>query len=312
MNKRIFAALLALTMLTSAGCSLATEGTAAGLPVNDQLVGMYITMESETDQIPAWDAEEMGMEPLHSFQSEGKKLFANRVETPDTTDDGVSDPKYSWAFPGDCGMAFATFYESSTDKQGGFWNFISAPEFAGGHKGTYVSEEGTRIEMECTLYVADTVKPGELSLFANPVYQTPDGMLYALGTSPMGSDAATMYGTSQTVSQETEITLADGVKTTGGTVTLHIETVTLPESYVILEMDAQNQVIRTTEYTPEQMPEEFTPGSDTAYLILENRGAEKTVRTVYSPDDEVAVMDTFSPGRFAICIKGYTHIDWEG
>ncbi len=311
MKKRFFAAPLAMA-LGLGGCSLARDEEQTKLPLNDQLAGMYITMESETGEIPAWDADTMGMEPLHSFQSEGEKLYADRVETPDTTDDGVSDPKDSWAFPGDYGLSFLVFYERATEESEGFWTGNRDPEIADGHIGTKTGDKGTQTELEGTIYVSDTVKSGELSLFVNPVYQTPDGMLYALGTAPVGSDAATMGGTTQTLSQEAEITLANGVKTCGGTMTLHIERVTLPERYVVLEMGGENQVLRSAEYAPEEMPEVYTPGADTAYLILESRGAEKTVRTVYSPDDESKTMDTFSPGRYGICIKGYTRIEWEG
>lgn len=315
MKKRIFAVLLTVMILMSTGCSLATGDTADGMPVNDQLVGMYITMSSETGdtgRIPVWDEEVMGMEPLHYFQSQGKKLYAQRIETPDTTDDGVADPQYSWQFPGDCGLTFMTFYEPDDSEYGGFWNFVQDPEMASGKKHISNTNERTSLELEATIYVADTVELHELTLYLNPVYQTPEGEIYALGTAPMGSDASSMYGTSETISQQINTTMADGQKTSGGSVTLYIERAVLPERYVILEMDEDNQVLRTAEFTPEEMPEEFVPGEGTAYLILESRGAEKTVRTVYSPDDEGNVMDTFSPGRFGICIKGYTRINWEG
>ena len=309
--KKFIVWILAACLLS--GCQLATLSTGDGLPVNDQLVGMYITMSGDdTSNIPAWDEEAMGMEPLHTFQSQGKKLYAQRVETPDVTDDGVSDPRQNWQFPGDYGLTFITFYEPDDSLYGGFWNYVNDPELSGGRKHVKSSDDGTSIELEAIVYVADTVKLHELTLYLNPVYQTPEGEIYALGTAPMGYDAASMYGNSETISQETSTTLPDGIKTTGGSVTLRMEKVVLPEVYVILEMDEHNQVIRTNEYTPEEMPETYTPGADAAYVILESRGTEKTVRTVYSPDDEVAVMDTFSPGRFGICIKGYTRISWEG
>ena len=60
------------------------------------------------------------------------------------------------------------------------------------------------------------------------------------------------------------------------------------------------------------MPEEYVPGADAAYIILEARDGEATTRTVYSPGDEGSVMDTFYPGQYGLCIKGYTRIEWEG
>lgn len=319
MKRRILGALLAAATVMSTGCCLAREGSGSS-PMNDQLVGMYVTVSVKGELGPdgtqyyesVWDSEEMGMEPLHTFQSQGEKLYARRVETPDTTDDGVSDPRYAWEFPGDYGLVHLTYYESAAEDSEGFWNSIRDPELSGGHTRIGNQDGLTQIDLESTLYIADTVELDDLTVYMNPVYQTPEGELYALGTGPMGIDASSLEGYTETVSQKVTVMLPDGVKSSGGSITLRGETVVLPGLYVILEMDQHNELLRHSEYTPEQMPDTYTPGADTAYLILEARSDGKTVRSVYSPDDESAVMDTFYPGRYGICVKGYTHIEWEG
>lgn len=308
MKRKLFAMLLAMAMALS-GCSLALNTDEDGT-TKDQLVGMYITFSNGTDDI--WDTEEMGMEPIHTAMSDGKKLAAQQVRQEIELYDGILTTQNPYLFPGDYGIVCMTFYEKATEENGGFWNNVTDAEFADNTKRIGTVNDSTHINLESTIYVSDALETHDLYLYMNPVYQTPEGEVYALGTTPVGWDGVSMYDCSKTISQEINGTLPDGMKAGGGSVTLTVKKAVLPECYVILEMDDNNQIIKTTEYAPADIPEEYVPTAGAAYLILESRGAEKTTRTVYSPDDASAVMDTFYPGRHGICVKGYTHINWEG
>ena len=118
----------------------------------------------------------------------------------------------------------------------------------------------------------------------------------------MSYDEATMDGCSASISQTGE---------DGCTATLTIHQVVLPELYVVIEMDKNNQPLGRYEFTPETMPGNYFPGPETAYIILESVG-EENVRSIYSPDDSISVMNTYHPGAYGLCIKGYTTIFWEG
>lgn len=294
MKKRILALLLAAVVLS--GCSLA-QGTAEGLPENDQLVGMLVALKCDGWEL--WDEEATGMDPLHTYQSEGKKLYAEKID---------GDP-VGYQFPEGCGLSCFTFLVPETEPEESYWADTVSPELSDVFKGLHMGE-GASMEMEATVYVRDDLEFGELTLYMNPVYYTPAGEVYALGTAPTGICADGLGG-SFSVTQETKIELAENVTTRGGTVKLNIQPVHLPQTYVILEMSESNEVLAQTEHAPEEMPETYVPSAETAYIILEARG-ERVTRTVYSPADDSAQMDCYCPGQYGLCIKGCTTIEWEG
>jgi len=294
--KRLFAIILAVCLLT--GCSLAQEGS--GEVTEHELTGMFLTLTVDNGDgtvTDIWDPEKAGMEPLHLFESQGQKLYAERVE---------GDDRVRYEFPEGLGLSCFCYYVFSDEEGETYRADTTDPELKDCHRHTHVSD-GTTNTLEVTLYATDDT---DVSVHMNPVYQTPEGAVYALGTAPGGWDAGSMYGCSKTLTQETKIQMGEET-VNGGTVKLTIERAVLPEKYVILEMSGDNTVLKTTEFAPDAMPESYIPGPDAAYILLEATG-EETVRTVYSPADESAVMDTFYPGSYGLCIKGYTRIEWEG
>lgn len=297
--KKLIAIVLAVCMLS--GCSLALEAVDGdGIVANHELTGMLLTLSVEDGGTVTdiWDEEVTGMEPLHLFGSEGEKLYAQRIE-----EEGI----IRYEFPEGTGLSCFCYYVFSDVEGESYRTDTTDPELSDVTRHVYVSD-GTSNYLEATVYATEDSK---VVLFLNPVYQTPEGEVYALGTAPMGSDTASMYGSSQTLEQKTRIQMGEQTSL-GGTVKLNIERVVLPEVYIIIEMDESNRPLRQVEYAPGELPETYTPGSDAAYLLLEARDSEDTTRTVYSPGDDSAVMDTFYPGQYGLCIKGYTTIEWEG
>lgn len=297
--KKLLAILLAVCLLS--GCSLALEAMDGdGIVAEHELTGMFLTLTVDNGDgtiTDVWDSEKAGMEPLHVFAMEGKKLYAERVE---------EDGRVRYEFPEGLGLSCFAYYVFSDVEGETYRDAAADPELKDCHRATHVSN-GTTNTLEATIYATEDTN---VALHMNPVYQTPEGEVYALGTAPGGWDAASMHGCSETLTQETRIKMGDET-VNGGTVKLSIERVVLPEKYIIIEMSGENTVLKTTEYAPDAMPESYIPGPETAYILLEAAG-EETVRTVYSPADESVVMDTFYPGQYGLCIKGYTRIEWEG
>ena len=280
--KRIFALMLAICLLS--GCSLAKPGKAG----QDKLTGFFVTVscrEGDT-MVDIWDEEATGMEMISNHDLAGQKLYARRIE---------GDPVV-YEFPEGCGLSCFS-YDVEEDREPYRSNTIS-PEIDA-HLGFYAGTE-MPYRMDAVVY---GTRDSDAVICMNPVYQTPDGEVYVLSDKPMSYDVATMDGCSASISQTGE---------DGCTATLTIRHVVLPEKYVIIEMDEANQPLRQAEYVPGELPETYAPGSDAAYLILEARAGENTPRTVYSPGDESTAMDTYRPGPYGLCIKGYTRIEWEG
>lgn len=295
--KKLIAILLAVCLLS--GCSLA-QGSDDNIVTDHELTGMFLTLTVNNGDgtiTDVWDSEKAGMEPLHLFSMEGRKLYAQRVE-----EDGM----VCYEFPEGLGLSCFAYYVFSDEEGESYRSNTTDPELSDCSRSMHVSD-GTTNTLEATIYAT---KDANVALHMNPVYQTPEGEVYALGTAPGGWDAASMYGCSETLTQETRIKMGDET-VNGGTVKLSIERVVLPEKYIIIEMSGDNNVLKTTEYAPDAMPETYAPGADTAYILLEAAG-EQTLRAVYSPADEIAVMDNYYPGQYGLCIKGYTRIEWEG
>lgn len=281
--KRIFALMLAICMLS--GCSLAKPGKAG----QDKLTGFFVTVscrEGDT-MVDIWDEEATGMEMISNHYLAGQKLYARRME---------GDPVV-YEFPENCGLSCFSYDVEEEGQEPYRSNTISKEIDA--HLGFYA---GTEMPYRMDAIVYGT-KDSDAVICMNPVYQTPDGEVYVLSDKPMSYDVATMDGCSASISQTGE---------DGCTATLTIRHVVLPENYVIIEMNEENQPLRQAEFAPGELPETYVPGADAAYLILEARAGEDTTRTVYSPGDESTAMDTYRPGPYGLCIKGYTRIEWEG
>ena len=281
--KKIIGIMLAMLMLT--GCTLAKPGKSG----QDKLTGFFVTVSYKDGDtmVDAWDEEAAGMDFISNHYLEGTKLYAER-----TGEDPVV-----YEFSEGCGLS-CFGYDVQEEGMEPYRSETISPEVDALLEYHAGSEMPYRLN--ATIYGTEDTNA---VIQMNPVYQTPDGEVYVLSDKPMSYDVATMDGCSNTLSQT--------IKDYGCTATLTIAHVTLPETYVVLEMDENHQLLGRYEYTPETIPGNWHPGPETAYIILEAAG-EETTRTIYSPDDDLSVMNTYRPGAYGLCIQGATTIHWEG
>lgn len=290
--KKLIALMMALLMLT--GCSLATPGAAG----RHELVGVFVTVSREEngEKVEFWDEDAAGMKMISRHDLAGQKLYARKVE---------GEP-VSYEFPAGCGLS--AFVYDVYDENGDSYRSGTYSAEVDVRNVAYYAGDPSRYELEAVLYATRDTR---LRLQVNPVYQTPDGEVYVLSDKPTGYMVEGGEGFAAILTQDYKV---DKGYTTyeNSTVKLSVEYVTLPQHYAVLEMDGANQLLRRAEWAPGELPETYTPGADAAYIILEAQAGEETVRTVYSPGDASAVLDTYYPGEYGLCIRGYTTIDWEG
>lgn len=314
--KRLFALMIVICVMFT-GCSLAQEKEQedAGL-ATDQLVGMLITMDyfdnGEKDiyeDLPVWNPESSGMEePLHYASNLGKRLYAQLV--PEEYEvDGEMHTTMTYRFPEGTGIPQMFFLVQENGERENYWSGSDRPEISGGSRHLISKDDRSGMEVTGTVYVDARAK--DLVLHLNPVYQNQEGEVYALGTYPMGFHAVSMSGCPQTLSQKLETSIGD-IKTSGGSVTLDIQAINLPEKYVIIEMDGDNREVCPTEYAPEEMPEIYEPKAETHYLLVEAHHDKGITRTVCDRNDDTARIQSFMPSDFGILIQDWTSIDWEG
>lgn len=315
MRKRIVWLLIVCVMLT--GCSLAQDGEEAqGTLHEDQLVGMLITVDyylsEESDiyeDLPIWNPESSGMEdPLHYASNQGKRLYAELVSE-EYEVDGEIHTTMAYRFPEGTGIPHMFFLVQENGERNNYWSGSDSPEI--GEENRHLISKDGKSSMEVTGTVYVDARATDLALYLNPVYQNREGEVYALGTYPMGFHAVSMSGCPQTLSQVVETSIGE-IKCYGGSVTLNIQAVNLPEKYVIVEMDLENNMVCSAEYAPEEMPEVYTPRTETGYLLVEAHHEKGITRTVCDRNDESARIQSFYPSDYGILIQGWTSIDWEG
>lgn len=340
MNKRILAMVL-VAALTFAGCSLATEKVreeepqglnwgptqsetdgsslmeirqlmGGGASGDDLFVGMLITLDhfytpgqEGYTPLPEWNAADTGMnEPLHYASNQGKRLYAQKSKTAGA--DGVEWD--SWVFPEGAGISFFLCFANYETFPDARVRTEAGPEI-GDHQ-SYLNSglDCDAVALEGKLYVDKNAT--DLAIFCNPVFESREGEIYALGATPCGYHAVSMTGCSQTIRQQID-TMIGTRKINGVSVTLEIETETLPKGYAVVEWDDDHNMVKKTEYAPGELPDEFYPSEKTAYLVLETYTEDGTTRKVFSPGDLTQIMVSFGPTPVGILRQQGTDIIWE-
>ena len=290
--KKLIAMLLTVCLLS--GCSLAVSGQS----VKGELVGFFVTVKltDGDDSVQIWNEEAAGRGFFNDFSIgyKDRKLFAQRND----------DASVPYEFPEGCGLSWFS-YDGFKNGEPSYRSNFSSPEIAQTML-EYYPASVSHFEMEAVIYA---VEGTEAVLYFNPVYQTATGEVYALNEDQPGIGVDGQQTWSYSLYQA-EATKKGDLTYQNNKLELKLEYVVLPECYVIIEMDENSQPLRQAEFAPGQMPETYTPGGDAAYLILEARAGEDTLRYAYSPAEEDRNMDTFYPGDFGLCIKGYTTIQW--
>lgn len=174
------------------------------------------------------------------------------------------------------------------------------------------TDNGEKIEQELTLYMER--RPGNWTLFMNPVYQSGDGAIYVQTGQGMRCPADTAgESASYTLSEENSYTDGRETKTDSSHIKVTVQVIDRTETVRVLKFDGEYKLISTETYKPEDVPDSFRPSAETAYIIVEcvNRdlnGAETTQRTLYQPTDEY--FESFSGTNNGLLIKHQTEIEW--
>ncbi len=298
MKKLIWILVLALTL---SGCSLAVGSWGNdGLPLEDELVGMLVTLSIQQEDgtiTDVWDENAAGMTPIHLFENRGKRLYAERYEK-----DGMP----SFRFPEGCGLECYGFYVFPEDGEAYMDNVVS-PELSDVLRTSHVGETGSTHNTEVTLHAKEGTKT---VAYLNPVYYTAKGEVYALGNAPMGYDLATMDNCTASITQETSIRRGEGT-VNGGTVSLGCKVEMPPVEYWIWERDAEGELVHKTSFLPQTLPEIYKPVPEAAYFELNWNLGGLIGREVYSKGVDT-VMELLEPGRYDLLIVRYAQIEWEG
>ena len=298
---------LMLTLLS--GCQLAVED--ADKASEDRLAGVFVT----TEYLDLFDADAYLDDNLRivggeiAVEGDASEYYGRIYATPMQVDEHRTD----YEFSGLNGYGYYSLIELE-DTMLDNYHYSGVDEGISDPKTHYkVTDEGEGVEMDGTLYFP--ADGSEAVFYFNPVYQTPEGELYVTTGQGFSTDSMVegqVY--SQTMEEVTTITLNGETESWSTSVTTNIVGVVLPEKYVLVNMDAQNQILSSGEYAPGNLLPEMTIPGDTAYIILEahkqGTDGEITVdREIVDRGEES--FSTFWINADGICIKGDTHLTWN-
>ncbi len=298
--------LLCVLLLTLSGCQLAKEEKETA----DQFIGIYLTTEYlDTMDVEAYLNDHLDdvSETLVVEQGEGQE-YQEKLYAVDVSQD-PSHPAYE--FPGWEGIAVYCVPVPILDGEGVCWTPGEAPEVFQYHEYS-ASDEMDEIVITADLYVS--AEDGPQEFYGNPMYLTPEGKVYLIGGTGISGDFR-QAGTSvsKTIEQTTSITTNEETRQQRCVVKLNVTSVLPLEKTVLLQLDADSQVIQRSEFLPGQVPPSITPAGETAYLVVEShrvsRSGQQTVeRELFDRQD--SSFSTYEEGENGFFCRADTSLAW--
>lgn len=317
-NRILLAAgLLILTVMMSS-CSLAAAdaGTEGG---SDRLIGAFITSEYlDLFDMDAWlndNASALGKNTnLQITDTSGyeQKLYAE-------IDKNNSEDPFDWSvsFPGIEGINF--FVPVWTNENGEqYWDGICGEGICDTNINVGSSDTGDTISLSGTIYILPGMADEDISYYLNPVYQTESGEIYAIGNSGFSTSVDSSEGVqlTTTINDEVKITENNVTNIEKCNVEVSIAVMHRPVNITVWQMDSDHQVVKKTEYKPEEVPEELQTEPGTAYMLIEtqkeNLSGEKSVtRELYEySEEEETFMRTFHATEDGLLVMQDTAVIW--
>ena len=243
---------------------------------SDRLIGFFIT-RSSLDQ----DENQL-------TQAEDYHYPATRVEKKGTIEvDGEEEPymNVDYVFEGIDGFPFMI---ASTENGDGMNTVTTISDGTVSDVQVLHSQTGdntTEESLSGTLYL--TRGQDDYLFWFNPVYQTADGDVYAVRTTPMSPS----LGLSSSVSthKTQDLSWTEGLKTFTRSMRVEVKMLLTdkPVKVSVYQYNAAHELIQSDEYDPLNVPETFTPHPLTEYIVIETEtGHGDPVREIFGKKDE--------------------------
>lgn len=311
---------LAIGFLLAASGLVSLDGGPADAQAaqEDRLIGVLVTLdyldEMDLELTPGQAAGPDGM-----YRS---RLPATLIQEEHPSADGGTVMMPAYAFEGVEGLEL---YAPTVEIRGEARHTSRvSPGYGDVKLGYHDKEGGTDLSLEGTLWLA---KGGPEFLVLNPVYQTASGEVYALAGDSVGFsgmegspiDSSFAIKQNHTWQSKGSVRLQDSLASqeeTAGmyttTVEVHFRSLQLPETYAIIQFDADNAVLSRETYAPGEMPESIETLPGAAWLVLEgcaaNKGTMDASRTLYQRGD--SLLTSYAPRADGLCAPVSSGIRW--
>ena len=156
-----------------------------------------------------------------------------------------------------------------------------------------------------------------MDFYFHPVYLDAEGNIYLCEGSGMSSTVTegVRFQMSKTLKEEATETDNGRTSTSKTTVTIHIQSVTLPEEYAFVWMDDENNRIACEICPSASLPAQLTAPEHAAYLVAEAHSifsddTHHVTRSICAPTDDTRALTTYVPLDDTVCIKQEIPIFW--
>ena len=325
-NKIIAICLTLIICISLCGCQLALpEGQESS---RDRLIGCFIT----TEHLDLFDFEAYFNDNANKLVSGGElsldgdtadyqgRIYAELYEETYTDSEGVEHTTKNYRFADLEGIAY--FAPTVFDENGQYVTFQTDPGLSGVNNHVKSHNDDTYYtELSATVYAPvdaeDEYEGDEICFYLNPVYQDSEGAVYLVSGNGMAMNS-TAAGVimSQKLSEEYTTTINGEEKTGGGSVEISFATAYIPELLRIIEMDTNGNVLKIAELIPSDLPENYTPQAETAYIISESvstdvKGREYVERSIVEPEGENSDIFVLVIGEGGWLVNDCCNVLWE-
>ncbi|MBE6568970.1 MAG: hypothetical protein E7658_01970 [Ruminococcaceae bacterium] len=319
MKNRTIVLLAVLLALCSAGISavvpLAKEDRTEEKAEKDRLIGVYVT----TEYVHLTDMEQYIEDNI------GDILNGNNILAPDDTaaytaklygevreEEAVSPvtgetyTTHDLVFPGLEGFSaycFTAVENGSPLSISGGLSGISER-----HLGLTSTDYGQEMTLTGTIY---TEEEYDRVLYFNPIYQSGDGRFYLLPGTGIHTSGTGKSSYNMNEKNTAEVN-GETVTVDSTDITIHIESVQLPETVTLVQFSADHRVLDRTDYSRDALPACIVLAADAAFAVAEHYTADgETVimRILYT--DEADDLDVFVPLRDGVCEKKAVELVWD-
>ncbi|MGN1016399.1 MAG: hypothetical protein ACI4PL_05340 [Faecousia sp.] len=278
---------------------------------SDRLVGALITEE----YLDLFDAEGYFSDHLQELAS-GKEIteaesarYQGRLYA---VLQNRGTPSEEYVFEGVSGIPyFAAYMENGTES---YWSVKGSEAICDGKTHFSSTDQGEGITLEGTIYCS-TGGPQE-HFYINPVYQTPDGQIYAVSGSGISFGGEKVPGMAWNQELTSSVTTTSGKEQSGfsSSVKINLCYVDEPRRIALLQFNSRNELISRVEYAPEAVPQTLDPLPEAEYLIVETtrvslEGTEYTSRALFQREDSCC--ESFFQRPDGLCIRRESQLNWN-
>ena len=295
-NKLCLLAILTACMLLLSGCQLAREESGDAAP--DTLIGVFLTW----DYLDLFDSEAYLQDNINAIvrgknvQTDGApyqgRLYATYLDKRDFIFENVAGMNY--------------FAPVVSDEYGTYHLLCTDEGISGGDRHIHTTDEGTRVTMSGTIYVAP--RKGDRTLYQNYVYQTPEGDVYVTSGSGMGF-GENVGEFSFTTDESATVTNTDGKKESYScSIEITVKEMAETDTITVLQLDSNHAVISQSTHSTDVLPDSVTPDVSCAYILMEAAGESGVTRTLFQPLDEG--MTAYRPREDGVMVGHYIRLLW--